>query len=128
MNKTWIVHTHTHTQMETNIHIYEYLYIHTKIRKSNQKKIITGKFHNTLPHTHTHTHTKAQYTRTHIHREEITVSEIWNHSNTLTHSHTQLTRVKRQKHIKYQRPIRCKQTKVDTLREMKERSDLYINL
>ena len=42
-------------------------------------------------------------------------------THTHTHTHTQLPRVKQQKHIKYQRPIRGEQTKVDTLRKNKRK-------
>ena len=55
-------HTHTHTQMEASIHIYIYIY----------------------------THKISRHTFTHTHRGKITISKIWNHSN--THIHMQRTK------------------------------------
>ena len=49
----------------------------------------------------------------------MTVSEIQNHSN--THTHTKLPRVKWQKYIKYQKPVKSEHTKVDILGEKKRK-------
>ena len=67
-------------------------------------------------------HTKNLKTHTHIHTEKkkLTVSEIRNHFNIHIHIHTQ-----RQKHIKYQKPIRGRAGLGKPTQRKRERGTLY---
>ena len=54
------------------------IHTHTNKKKTNK-------------HIHVYIHTQIKKISWHIHREKITISEIWNHSNTYTHTIYQIS-------------------------------------